>query len=94
MLLADREAWSEGRYLMADIDGALGRRSATHNTEVDTIVALFSADALLPNDGGDTVLEGLVDKSRRQAVGVSKDLRGRVAPVGGVAGQRGAVSPG
>ncbi len=71
LLLADRATWGEGRYLAADIEGALGRASTA---ELDTLAAVFSADALVLNDGGTSALEAIIEESRKQAVGVSKDL--------------------
>jgi hypothetical protein len=72
LLLADRATWGEGRYLVADIDGALGRADTK---ELDILAAVFSADALVPDDGGQSALDDILDRSRKQAVGVSKDLR-------------------
>jgi hypothetical protein len=72
LLLADRATWGEGRYLIADIDGALSRGDTK---ELDTLASVFSADALVPDDGGQSALDDILDKSRKQAVGVSKDLR-------------------
>ena len=46
---------------------------------METIAALFSADAIdpeaAPTAGGQSVLDELVDKSHKHAVGVSKELR-------------------
>jgi hypothetical protein len=48
VLLAERAKWAEGRYLAVDLDAALERNDAKAKGELETIAALFSADALLP----------------------------------------------
>ncbi|MFD9750112.1 DNA methyltransferase [[Kitasatospora] papulosa] len=76
VVLADRLAWHEGRYLAADLDAALNRRDDRHGGELDTLAALFGADSLrVPTEGGTAPLAGFVDKSGKHAVGVSTELR-------------------
>ena len=96
VLLAERAKWSEGRFLAVDLDAALERNDTKKAGELETIAALFSADALVPGgmtavsgsattgddapgDSGagaaQSVLDELVDKSHKHAVGVSKELR-------------------
>ncbi|MEZ5380505.1 MAG: hypothetical protein R2754_01775 [Microthrixaceae bacterium] len=79
VLLAERAKWAEGRYLAVDLDAALERNDTKAKGELETIAALFSADALLPGgtdaDGAQSALDELVDKSHKHAVGVSKALR-------------------
>ncbi len=78
VLLADRAKWAEGRYLAVDLDAALERNDTKKAGELETIAALFSADALDPSadaDGGQSVFDDLVDRSHKHAVGVSKELR-------------------
>ncbi|GGZ30767.1 DNA methyltransferase [Streptomyces poonensis] len=76
IVLADRAAWGEGRYLAASLDAALERNDAKAGGELDTLAALFGADSLrTPEEGGETPLSTLVDKSTKHAVGVSSDLR-------------------
>ena len=74
VLLGERARWTEGRFLAVDLDSALARNDAKAKGELETIAALFSADALVP-DGDQSVLDELVDKSHKHAVGVSKELR-------------------
>ena len=74
IILADRAAWAEGRFLAANLDLALDRRDIKPRGEIETLAALFSADALLPDDGA-TTLDTLTANSLKHAVGVSKDLR-------------------
>ncbi|MEU5593348.1 class I SAM-dependent DNA methyltransferase [Streptomyces sp. NPDC020298] len=76
VVLADRLAWPEGRYLAADLDAALNRRDDRHGGELDTLAALFGADSLrVPAEGGTAPLAGYLDRSGKHAVGVSTELR-------------------
>ncbi|GAB3179063.1 DNA methyltransferase [Streptomyces incanus] len=76
IVLADRLAWPEARYLAADLDAALNRRDDRHGGELDTLAALFGADSLrVPAEGGTAPLAGFLDKSGKHAVGVSTELR-------------------
>lgn len=76
IVLADRAAWGEGRYLAASLDTALNRNNTKDGQELDTLAALFGADSLrTPEEGGENPLSGLVDKSTKHAVGVSSELR-------------------
>ncbi|GAA0963124.1 class I SAM-dependent DNA methyltransferase [Actinocorallia libanotica] len=73
VVLADRAAWGEGRYLGVSLDTALGRNNAA---EIELIAALFGADSLLPPaEGGSELLSSLLNGSRQHAVGVSTELR-------------------
>jgi hypothetical protein len=75
VVLADRLTWGEGRYLAVSLDVALERANAGTD-ELETIAALFSADALQPPaEGGSEPLATFVDGSRQHAVGVSSELR-------------------
>ncbi|GGZ57831.1 hypothetical protein GCM10010371_16630 [Streptomyces subrutilus] len=76
IVLADRLAWNEGRYLAADLDAALNRRDDRGGGELDTLAALFGADSLrIPAEGGAAPLAGFLDKSGKHAIGVSTELR-------------------
>ncbi|MER5783684.1 DNA methyltransferase [Streptomyces mobaraensis] len=76
IVLADRLAWHEGRYLAAGLDAALHRRDDRNGGELDTLAALFGADSLrAPEEGGTAPLATFVDKSGKHAVGVSTELR-------------------
>ncbi|MFF5856375.1 hypothetical protein ACFY8B_12150 [Streptomyces sp. NPDC012751] len=76
VVLADRTAWSEGRYLAVSLDSALERRDDRPGGELDTVAALFGADSLrAPETGGTNPLDDLVSKSAQHAVGVSTELR-------------------
>ncbi|MDH6227839.1 class I SAM-dependent DNA methyltransferase [Streptomyces sp. MJP52] len=76
VVLADRTAWGEGRYLAVSLDTALERNDARPGGEIDTVAALFGADSLrTPEEGGENPLAELVDKSTKHAVGVSSELR-------------------
>nr|WSS72316.1 class I SAM-dependent DNA methyltransferase [Streptomyces sp. NBC_01175] len=76
VVLADRAAWGEGRYLAVSLEAALERNDTKAGGELDTVAALFGADSLrTPEEGGENPLAGLVDKSTKHAVGVSSELR-------------------
>ncbi|MER6566284.1 class I SAM-dependent DNA methyltransferase [Streptomyces sp. NPDC001093] len=76
VVLADRAAWGEGRYLAVSLDTALERNDTKAGGELDTVAALFGADSLrTPEEGGENPLASLVDKSTKHAVGVSNELR-------------------
>ncbi|MFJ6636395.1 type II restriction endonuclease subunit M [Streptomyces sp. NPDC091376] len=74
-LLADRTAWHEGRFLGVSIDAALDRNLAADGGELEAVSALFGAESLLTEGGAAGFLDSLVDKGRKHAVGVSKELR-------------------
>ncbi|RLL69310.1 DNA methyltransferase [Streptomyces sp. Z26] len=76
VVLADRLAWHEGRYLAVGLDAALNRRDVRNGGELDTVAALFGADSLrVPEEGGTAPLAGFVERSGKHAVGVSTELR-------------------
>ncbi|MDN5385439.1 class I SAM-dependent DNA methyltransferase [Streptomyces sp. LB8] len=76
VVLADRAAWGEGRYLAVSLDTALERNDTRAGGELDTVAALFGADSLrTPEEGGENPLATLLDKSTKHAVGVSSELR-------------------
>ncbi|MFE5399484.1 hypothetical protein ACFQ9U_33595 [Streptomyces sp. NPDC056568] len=76
IVLADRLAWGEGRYLAANLDAALERYDRKQYGELATIAGLFSHDALAPaEDGKGPAIDALVKASRDNAVGVSGELR-------------------
>ena len=75
LLLADRTKWAEGRFLAVNLDLALEARDVKAKGELETIAALFSADALLPAEEGQSVLDQLISSSHRHAVAVSEELR-------------------
>ncbi|MFD5779709.1 hypothetical protein [Streptomyces sp. NPDC126933] len=76
IVLADRHAWGEGRYLSANLDAALERNDRRQHGELATIAGLFSHDVLAPSeDGKPPAIDALVKASRDNAVGVSGELR-------------------
>ncbi|OEV10912.1 hypothetical protein AN219_29880, partial [Streptomyces nanshensis] len=69
VVLADRAAWGEGRYLAVSLDAALERNDTKTGGELDTIAALFGADSLrTPEEGGEVPLAELVGNSAKHAV--------------------------
>ncbi|MCO8302178.1 Eco57I restriction-modification methylase domain-containing protein [Streptomyces sp. RKCA744] len=75
VLLADRTAWHEGHFLAVSVDEALDRNLSADGEELEAVAALFGAESLLTEGGVAGYLDGLVDKGRKHAVGVSKELR-------------------
>ncbi|MEV7321457.1 hypothetical protein [Streptomyces sp. NPDC093970] len=76
IVLADRQAWGEGRYLAVNLDAALERYDRKQYGELATIAGLFSHDALAPaEDGKGPAIDALIKASRDNAVGVSGELR-------------------
>lgn len=76
VVLADRYAWGEGRYLAANLDVAFGRNDTSAGGELDTIAALFSAESLRPpTDAEGSPLASLVELSNKHAIAVSAELR-------------------
>ncbi|PCG85073.1 type II restriction endonuclease subunit M [Streptomyces sp. WZ.A104] len=75
VLLADRTAWHEGRFLGVSVDAALDRNLAGDGGELEAVSALFGAESLLTEGGAAGFLDNLVDNGRKHAVGVSKELR-------------------
>ncbi|AQA16690.1 Eco57I restriction-modification methylase domain-containing protein [Streptomyces malaysiensis] len=74
-LLADRTAWHEGRFLAVSVDEALDRNLSADGEELEAVAALLGAESLLTEGGVAGYLDNLVDKGRKHAVGVSKELR-------------------
>ncbi len=80
LLLAERAKWAEGRFLAVDLDAALERSDTAANGELETICALFSADALVPghlaeDETAAAFFDEIEESSTKHAVGVSKELR-------------------
>jgi hypothetical protein len=75
VLLADRTAWHEGRFLGVSVDAALDRNLSGDGGELEAVSALFGAESLLTEGGAAGFLDDLVDKGRKHAVGVCKELR-------------------
>ncbi|NGO45114.1 hypothetical protein [Streptomyces ureilyticus] len=76
ILLADRHAWNEGRYLAANLDAALERNDRAQLGELATIAALFSLDMLRPGENDTSrAIDALLKSSGDNAAGVSSELR-------------------
>ncbi|MEH0441468.1 hypothetical protein QBA74_39320 [Streptomyces scabiei] len=76
LLLADRSAWNEGRYLAVNLDAALERNDRTQQGELATIAALFSLEMLRPGENDQTrPIDALLKSSSANAAGVSGELR-------------------
>ncbi|MFC7930551.1 hypothetical protein [Streptomyces cinereoruber] len=76
LVLADRNAWAEGRYLAASLDAAFARNDTAKAGELSLLAALFSHDMLAPRaDGKGRRIDELIKASRDNAVGVNSELR-------------------
>lgn len=76
VILADRNTWRDGRYLVASLDAALERNDQRQSGELATIAALFGMDMLRPGENGeDPAIDALLKASSESAVGVSAELR-------------------
>ncbi|CDR10423.1 hypothetical protein [Streptomyces iranensis] len=76
LVLADSNAWAEGRYLAANLDAALARNDTAKAGELALLAALFSHDMLAPRpDGKGRRIDDLLKASRDNAVGVNSELR-------------------
>ncbi|MGW0650890.1 hypothetical protein ACWD4T_19115 [Streptomyces umbrinus] len=76
ILLADRQAWNEGRYLAVNLDAALERNDRAQQGELATIAALFSLDMLRPGENDTSrAIDALLKFSGDNAAGVSSELR-------------------
>jgi hypothetical protein len=76
LVLADRNAWAEGRYLAANLDAAFARNDTAKGGELALLAALFSHDMLAPRpDGKGRRIDELLKASRDNAVGVNSELR-------------------
>ncbi|MFE9697450.1 hypothetical protein [Streptomyces sp. NPDC006270] len=76
LVLADRNAWAEGRYLAANLDAAFARNDLAKSGELALLAALFSHDLLAPRaDGKGRRIDAIVKASRDNAVGVNSELR-------------------
>jgi hypothetical protein len=76
IVVADKRSFGEGRYLAANLDAALPRADASKTGELPMIAALLSLDMLGQVENGEgTVLDGLLEGSTRNAVGVTEELR-------------------
>jgi hypothetical protein len=76
IVLADRQAWSEGRYFAANLDAALERNDRAQQGELATMAALFSLDMLRPGENDQSrAIDALLKSSSANAAGVSGELR-------------------
>ncbi|MEU3553383.1 hypothetical protein [Streptomyces fragilis] len=76
LVLADRNAWAEGRYLAANLDAAFARNDTAKGGELALLAALFSHDMLAPRpDGKGRRIDELLKASRDNAIGVNSELR-------------------
>jgi len=78
IVLVDKRSFGEGRYLAANLDAAFPRdhQKQSKTGELPTIAALFCREQLEPRENGEgPLLDGLLDGSTKNAVGVTNELR-------------------
>src|SRR4051794_33309039 len=61
--LLDRDRWGEGISLGANLDDAVARHDVKPKGELAAIAALFSADAINPGEGAQSVIAGLLERA-------------------------------
>lgn len=71
----DRAHWTDGKWLGVNLDDALGTADTTPGGAYDQITYLFSHDAIA---GDEILIDTAVEGSRKEAVGVSEQLRDAV----------------
>ncbi|NAZ74031.1 class I SAM-dependent DNA methyltransferase [Kineococcus sp. T13] len=74
-LVAERERWAEGRYLVVDLQLVCERNDTKRGGEVDRALTCLSVESLAPNAAGSVWWTAVLEESINHTVGVSKDLR-------------------
>ena len=74
-LVAERERWAEGRYLLVDLQLVCERNDDKKNGEVDRALTCLDAESLAPDADGNVWWKQPLEESVRHTVGVSSDLR-------------------
>ncbi|MGC3954926.1 MAG: hypothetical protein QM804_11910 [Propionicimonas sp.] len=74
-LVAERERWAEGRYLLVDLQLVCERNEDKKGGEVDRALTILDAASLAPDAEGDIWWTGVLEESIKHTVGVSADLR-------------------
>lgn len=74
-LVAEREKWAEGRYLLVDLQLVCERNEDKKGGEVDRALTCLDAESLAPDGDGQIWWAGPLGESVRHTVGVSSDLR-------------------
>ncbi|MDR6119714.1 methylase of polypeptide subunit release factors [Aeromicrobium sp. SORGH_AS981] len=74
-LVAERERWAEGRYLLVDLQLVCERNEDKKYGEVDRALACLDAESLAPDADGNVWWRQPLEESVRHTVGVSSDLR-------------------
>ncbi len=74
-LVAERERWPEGRYLLVDLQLVAERAEDGRGGETDRALTCVEAASLVPDAQGDIWWSATLDESVKHTVGVSKDLR-------------------
>lgn len=74
-LIAERERWAEGRFLLIDLQLVCERNDDKKNGEIDRALTCLDASSLAPDADGDVWWAVPLEESVKHTVGVSADLR-------------------
>lgn len=74
-LIAERERWAEGRFLLVDLQLVCERNDDRKNGEIDRALTCLDASSLAPDPDGDVWWAVALEESVKHTVGVSADLR-------------------
>ena len=74
-LIAERERWAEGRYLVVDLQLVAERNDDKKYGEIDRALTCLDAESLAPDVDGDVWWTTPLTESIKHTVGVSADLR-------------------
>jgi hypothetical protein len=74
-LLAERERWAEGRYLVVDLQLVCERNDTKKGGEIDRALTCLCAESIAPDADGKQWWHGVLEASVKHTVGVSQDLR-------------------
>ena len=74
-LVAERERWPEGRWLVVNVQLVVERHEATRGGEVERALTCLDARSLVPTAEGETWWTTTLEDSAAHTAAVSKDLR-------------------
>ena len=75
LVLIERGKWTHSRLLRFDFEEILGRAQRAEDATLKATAALLHRSSLLPDEGGQPLLDGLDENSHRHALAVSTDLK-------------------
>jgi hypothetical protein len=75
LLVAERDRWTEGRYLALDVQLVCERNDSKRGGEIDRFLTCVASESLAPDADGTIAWHSVLDESIKHTVGVSQDLR-------------------